>query len=160
MKEQKATTKSRRTLIALVLGGVTVVVCYFFVDRPVAWFVHNHRFYSDDFLLWPPLVSNWLGYLVVLGILAVAVGRLWRRGGPLQTLLLAIATNLVATAGIKTLLKWAFGRTWPETWTDNNPSLIANGAVRLSSFPFRKSLPVFSVRSRSGYIRRDLDSLA
>ena len=116
MKDQKAITRSLPPIVALILGGIAVVVCYFYVDRPVAWFVHNHRFYPDNFLLWPPLVSDWLTYLVVLGVVGVIAWRLWRPGDQLQTLLLAIAANLVVTAGIKNLLKWAFGRTWPETW--------------------------------------------
>ena len=67
MKEQQAATRPSRPHVALILGGIGVVVCYFFVDRPVAWFVHNHRFYPDDFLLWPPLVSDWLSYLAARG---------------------------------------------------------------------------------------------
>ena len=91
-----------RPLGDLLLGGIAVVACYLFVDRPVARFVHDHRFYADDFLLWPPRVSDWLTWLVVAGIVAVAAWRLWQPGGRLQALLLAIAVNLVATAGIKT----------------------------------------------------------
>ena len=56
-----------RSIIALILGSIAVVARYFLVDRPVASFVHNHRFYPDDFLLWPPLVSDWLTYLAVVG---------------------------------------------------------------------------------------------
>jgi len=119
-----------------------VVVCYFFVDRPVAWFVHDHRFYPDDFLHWPPRVSDWLSYLVVVGIVAVAVWRLWQPGGRLQTLLLAIAANLVATAAIKTLLKGLFGRNWPETW-NKKPSLIANGDYGFHPFHFGRDYQSF-----------------
>lgn len=132
-----------RPLGALLLGGIAVVACYLFVDRPVARFVHDHRFYADDFLLWPPRVSDWLTWLVVAGIVAVAAWRLWQPGGRLQALLLAIAVNLVATAGIKTALKWAFGRTWPETWVDNNPSLIANGVYGFHPFHFGKAYQSF-----------------
>jgi len=126
MSQQKINTRRSRSISALILGGIAVVVCYFFIDRPLAWFVHNHRFYPDDFLLWPPLVSDWLTYLAIVSIVSVVAWRLWRPGGQLQTLLLAISVNLAATAGIKNVLKWAFGRSWPETWINNNPSLIAN----------------------------------
>lgn len=132
----KQTLITRGPIIALILGGIAVALCYFIVDRPVAWFVHNHRFYPDDFLLWPPLVSDWLRYLAVLGIAAVVAWRLWRPGGQLQTLLLAISANLAATAGIKMVLKWAFGRTWPAIWNDNNPSLIADGVYGFHPFHF------------------------
>jgi len=143
MKDQKAITRSLPPIVALILGGIAVVVCYFYVDRPVAWFVHNHRFYSENFLLWPPLVSDWLTYLVVLGVAGVIVWRLWRPGDQFQTLLLAIAVNLVVTAGIKNLLKWAFGRTWPETWIANNPSLIVDGVYGFHPFHFGKDYHSF-----------------
>jgi len=31
-------------------------------------------------------------------------------------------------------LKFAFGRTWPETWINNNPSLIGNGTYGFNPF--------------------------
>ena len=142
-RNQDLITRPLRPLIAVILGCIAVVVCYFFIDRPVAWFVHNHRFYPDDLLLWASRVSNWLTYLVIVGIVAMFVWRLWRAAGPFQTLLLAIAANLIATAGIKTLLKWVFGRTWPETWVSNNPSLIANGVYGFHPFHFEKAYQSF-----------------
>ena len=33
----------RRSAIAVALGLVNVVVCYFWIDRPVAFFVHYHH---------------------------------------------------------------------------------------------------------------------
>jgi membrane-associated phospholipid phosphatase len=100
----------------LILGGIAVVVCYFVVDRPVAWFVDNHLFHSDDFGLWPSLVSDGLTYVILLGAVAVGMSRLWRPASPLWTLILAIATNLAVTTAIKGVLKWAFGRAGPTTW--------------------------------------------
>jgi membrane-associated phospholipid phosphatase len=136
MREQQAITRPSRPVIALILGSIAVALCYFFVDRPVAWFMHNHRFYSAEFLLWPPRVSEWLTYLAGLGIVGVVAWRLWHPGGQFQTLLLAIAANLVVTAGIKSVLKWSFGRTWPETWTGNNPALIPYGVYGFHPFHF------------------------
>jgi hypothetical protein len=149
MKGRQVIRRPSRPIIALILGGIVVVVCYFFVDRQVAWFVHDHRFYSDEFLLWPPLVSDWLTYVAVLGIVAVVAWRLWQPGGQVQTLLLAIAANLVATTGIKTLLKWTFGRTWPETWIGNNPSLIADGVYGFNPFHSSRWYNPFPGRGRS-----------
>ena len=125
-----------RPIAALLIGIFSIVFCYFFVDRQVAWFVHDHRFYADEFLLWPPKVSDWLTYLAVAGIFGLAVWRIWRPGGRLQTLLVAIAVNLVATNAIKSLLKGMFGRTWPTSWLGDNPSLIANGVYGFFPFHF------------------------
>jgi hypothetical protein len=110
MEAGKMTKSSWRLIAALLFGGLLVVVCYFFVDRQVAWFMHAHRVYSDEFLRWPPLISDWLSCVVIGGIAGVAVWRIWRPGGSLQTLLVAIAANLIATTAIKTLLKGTFGR--------------------------------------------------
>ena len=123
----------------MILGGLSIVFCYFFVDRQVAWFIHDHRFYSDEFLLWPAMVSEWLTYVAIAAIIGVAAWRLWRPGGRLQTLLVAIAANLVVTNTIKTLLKGVFGRTWPTSWLGDNPSLIADGVYGFFPVHFDKA---------------------
>ncbi|MGD9152749.1 MAG: phosphatase PAP2 family protein [Gammaproteobacteria bacterium] len=55
-----------------------------------------------------------------------------------------IAINVSIIWNIKNTLKWVFGRTWPLTWINNNPSLIKNhvfgfhffhGGIGYSSFP-------------------------
>ncbi len=136
VKSADKNARSVRPLAAVVLGGLLIVFCYFFVDRQVAWFVHDHRFYSDEFLLWPATVSEKLTYWAIAAIIGVAAWRIWRPGGRLQTLLVAIAVNLVATNTIKSLLKGLFGRTWPTSWLGDNPSLIVNGVYGFFPFHF------------------------
>jgi membrane-associated phospholipid phosphatase len=41
----------------------------------------------------------------------------------------SIATNLIINQ-----LKYALGRTWPDTWIGNNPSLIQNGSFGFNPF--------------------------
>ena len=52
----------RGTLVALFVCAALVLLCYFFVDRPVAFYVHNHGFADDRVLKWltylPPLVQT------------------------------------------------------------------------------------------------------
>jgi membrane-associated phospholipid phosphatase len=71
-------------------------------------------------------------------------------------MLLAISANLVVTNLLKQLLKWSFGRYWPETWHYNNPSLIGNGAygfqpfhhgAAYESFPSGHAAVIFSALS-------------
>lgn len=132
-----------RPIQAIVLGSLLIVVCYFFVDRPVARFAHCHQpSRPGDRSTWSaclsslPTFSDRLGNFIVAGIIGVVAWRVWRRGGRLQTLLLAIATSLAVTYAIKCLLKGVFGRTWPESWLGDNPSLIANGVYGFFPFHF------------------------
>jgi membrane-associated phospholipid phosphatase len=122
----KQIAKSIRPILALIPGGILVAVCYFFVDRPVAEFLHCHRPLPDSMHDWPPRISDWCTSLVIAAIFAIAAWRMWRPGGRLQTLLVALAANLVATFAIKSFLKWAFGRSWPGTWDANIHSMISN----------------------------------
>jgi hypothetical protein len=47
-----------------------------------------------------------------------------------QRAIFAAAVNVVLMSWIKDGLKWVFGRPWPETWIDNNQSLIGDGSPR------------------------------
>jgi membrane-associated phospholipid phosphatase len=60
-------------------------------------------------------------------MLLVVLWRIWKPGGRLQTVLLAISANVIVTTAIKQLLKWSFGRYWPKTWKENNPSFLHGG---------------------------------
>lgn len=70
-----------RSAAALALGLALVVVCYFFVDRPVAFFVASHKIADTPRLVWltepPPLVQGWSPLIaaIILG------GGAWRRRG-------------------------------------------------------------------------------
>lgn len=52
----------------------------------------------------------------------------------LQTVLAIAAANLLLTESIKIQLKFAFGRSWPETWVRNNPSFIRDGVYGFNPF--------------------------
>src|SRR5581483_8807316 len=69
----------QRTLAAVVVGASLVALCYFFVDRPVAFFVHDHHLSRDEVLKWltypPPIFQAWVPVVLVL----LMVRRAWAR---------------------------------------------------------------------------------
>ena len=123
----------RQSLVALVLGAVAVTLCYFFVDRPVAHFVHD-RHVPCDFLRWltlpPPYLQVWAPAAIALVILMRAWGPLPRWG----LVLLAAAVAIVLADQFRESLAYLAGRYWPETWTHDNPSLIGTGAYGFHPF--------------------------
>jgi membrane-associated phospholipid phosphatase len=145
-----------KTAVALALGLALVALCYFFVDRPVAWFVHQHSLVSERILRWPALMSDWFKGLAPAAIVVIVLWRLWKRAGRFQTVLLAVAANLVVTTALKELLKWGCGRYWPMPWPKGNPSLIGSGdygfhpfhyGLAYESFPSGHAAVTFAVLS-------------
>lgn len=119
------------TIVALlVLTGLAVA----FADRPLATWSHEalHGMAVFVWLTWiaEPTVPGAIVGLAVAGIAALAGWRPRRWG---RALIAVCVATLVAVA-IKDQLKFAFGRTWPETWTNANPSWIGGGVFGF--FPF------------------------
>jgi membrane-associated phospholipid phosphatase len=117
-------------LSCLVLVGVAIA----FADRPASTWSHAvlHRMLVFVWLthLVDPLPSAAAFGLVIAGC-AAAFG--WRPSEGGMTLIACCLSAVVAIA-IKEQLKFDFGRTWPDTWVDHNPSWIANGAYGFHFF--------------------------
>lgn len=115
-------------------GCLTAVpVSVEFVDRPVARFAHAHLGGPVFLALtripeaFPALAA---ALVVVLGLAVVLRGRLT---GPARAALVA-AVGFILAIAIKDQLKFAFGRTWPETFVNHNPSFIGSGAYGFHPF--------------------------
>jgi membrane-associated phospholipid phosphatase len=124
----------QRSLVAVAVCVSLVVVCYLWIDRPVAFYVHDFQIDRVRIFKWltypPPLVQTWS--LLVLAL--VAVRRAW---GPLarwQTTLAVACLSLIVADQFRTSLGDVCGRYWPETWHDNNPSLIGTGTYGFHPF--------------------------
>ncbi|HWZ94067.1 MAG TPA: phosphatase PAP2 family protein [Opitutaceae bacterium] len=115
-------------LLAVVLVGLSIA----FVDRPASNWAHD--------TLRGIVVFPWLSWLVnpvlpvaMVGLSAaglvlagLAAGLGWRPKGWSKTLIACCLAAVFAFA-LKNALKYVFGRTWPESWIDNNPSWIKDG---------------------------------
>lgn len=133
-RDAETTTLVTKTVVALSLGIILVIICCCLVDGPVAWFVHEHASVQHVLAQWTPLVSNVLNTLTLLAIIATVLWWAWKPGGRLQTVLLATVASLVVTAALKLLLKWSFGRDCPEVWIKNHPTSIGQAAYSFHPF--------------------------
>jgi membrane-associated phospholipid phosphatase len=133
--ESSASMSGLRTWsIWFILTCCAVVASYLWLDRPIALLAHE---YSRPYDLFTKL-TYLPGVILPLVIIAFAVIALSALNGrPLAKLptvaVLAAASLAIATA-IKDQLKFAFGRTWPETWVRNNPSFIRDGVFGFEPF--------------------------
>jgi membrane-associated phospholipid phosphatase len=111
--------------LALVAAFCAVSVAWF--DRPIAFFMHR-ELGQPFFLAQLPRISEWLvGGASIVFVLLGLRGLAGRPLSRLEAVILLCGLSIIVSAALKNELKFAFGRTWPETWTNNNPSLIRDG---------------------------------
>ncbi|HEV8419583.1 MAG TPA: phosphatase PAP2 family protein [Candidatus Udaeobacter sp.] len=124
----------RRSLIVTGACILAVVICYFWVDRGVAFFVYNHHINTIEAFRWltypPPEVQNWSALVLTILIVRRAWGPFLRW----QKVLLVACISLIVADDFRISLGDVFGRYWPETWTHDNPSLIGTGTYGFHPF--------------------------
>ena len=114
---------------SLVGIAAAVMASFLWLDRPVALFVHDHFRYShrglvDELSHFPnPLILLAAVLSAILG-LRIIFGRQLSQD---QANTFVCSLAVIFTEITKSMLKLIFGRTWPETWVDNNPSFIRDG---------------------------------
>jgi len=129
-------TTWQRWLTALLAVTVVVIVCYLWIDRPLALLVHAHFARQTQSVVDPlaripdPLVPAAVIVFVGLG-LWVMFGRPLMR---LPVVLVTASLSVTMTEAFKNQLKFLFGRTWPDTWTNNNPSFIHDSVYGFNWF--------------------------
>ncbi len=135
----------RNWSLGLLATAVAVVISYYWLDRPIAHLSHDELAQFHLF----QRIAHAPDMLMPIAIIIVAIGAILRglAGAPLSrfpTVLMLSGVSLAFALLVKDELKVAFGRTWPETWIRNNPSLIRDhvygffpfhGGVGYASFP-------------------------
>ena len=120
---------------ALLMCGIGITGCYFFIDRPFAHFVHDTLLGSrpvfNVFAQLPDILSP---MVVVCALFLGICATLKRRLTKIQIAIVLSAFSLALSVVLKNWLKFAFGRTWPETWVQDNPSLIRDGVYGFNPF--------------------------
>jgi membrane-associated phospholipid phosphatase len=124
----------RKWSIAFLLTVLAVAVSYVWLDRPIALSAHGRLQHQGLFVkltYLPEIVTP----LLLLAFAAIGLHALI--GRPLSKLLTVIvlaAASVAVTDAVKDQLKFAFGRTWPETWVRDNPSFIRDGVYGFHPF--------------------------
>jgi membrane-associated phospholipid phosphatase len=145
-----------RSTIALLGCAILVALCYFFVDRPVAFWVRSHDLSRFRLLVWfqdpPPVLQAW----APAALAALMVRRAWGPFRRWELTLFAACLSLLVAVQFKDSLKYCFGRYWPDTWTHDNPSLLGDGAYGFHPFHDGPAFGSFP----SGHMTRTLAMVA
>jgi len=144
----------QQSSIALLLTILLVIICYWFVDKPVAFFVARHHIANFIFLKWFTYIPAAFLPLVLLSYPILIIRFCKRLSKPWDNALWNIANSAVIVYFVVSLLKQAFGRAWIATWVDNNPSLLSNGtygfhwfhgSAGFASFPSGHSAMIIAI---------------
>ncbi|MBO0695455.1 MAG: phosphatase PAP2 family protein [Verrucomicrobia bacterium] len=123
-----------RTSITTAFCIAAVLVCYFWIDRPVALFVYHNHINGFPLFRWltypPPELQNWSALILTILI----VRRAWGSFQRWQKTLFVACISLIVADDFRISLGDVFGRYWPETWTHDNPSLIGTGTYGFHPF--------------------------
>jgi membrane-associated phospholipid phosphatase len=134
MREQDYCTLLFRTVVAIALCIAAVLVCYFLIDRPVAFYVDRHHINNIKVFRWltypPPEVQNWSALMLTV----LMVRRAWGPFARWQKVLLVACLSLIVADDFRISLGDVCGRYWPETWSHDNPSLIGTGTYGFHPF--------------------------
>jgi membrane-associated phospholipid phosphatase len=118
------------------LAGVTLAsaIAYQWLDRPIALFFHQTVARPETFARLAyapdPMVPLAVIVFVVLGLMNLS-GRALSR---LENCALLCSLSLIVAELTKIHLKLVFGRTWPDTFRDNNPSFLRDGTYGFNFF--------------------------
>ncbi|NRB25950.1 phosphatase PAP2 family protein [Shewanella sp.] len=145
--------KSNRVLAAILGYGfmlALIIVSINFCDRPIADAMHAHG-YSGTLL---KLLSQVPLLLEIIAAVFIAGVFIKRYREHFSSLIINLIASIILASLVRVSSKMAFGRTWPETWADGNPSWINDGVeafhpfaqgVAYNSFPSGHALFTFSL---------------
>jgi membrane-associated phospholipid phosphatase len=123
-----------RWAIALALTALAVAASYQWLDRPIAYFAHAH-FHNEPLFARLTRIPEFFAPLAVLAFVVLGLRALMDKPlTRLEAVALLCALSLLVASAIKNQLKLGFGRTWPETWVRDNPSLIRDGVYGFHPF--------------------------
>jgi membrane-associated phospholipid phosphatase len=130
------------TLSFIVIGTILTTVCYYWVDKPLALWVHaDHISKHYSWLRFLTYIKTPIFSAVLLiYIICVLRAYMFVRLTNTDKDALFIANCVVFSYLFQNKLHDVFGRYWPKTWIDHNPSLISTGDY---GFHFFHSGPAF-----------------
>ncbi len=133
----------RRTLIVLVTAAIAVTLCYFFIDKSTAFWVYQHHLAQYAFFRYVTYIPTVIIAIIPLIYVFFIVRFCYRVNKAYDYILLALANSVLIAAALKNSLKWVFGRYWPQTWTNHNPSLIRDNDYGFHFFHYGSSYASF-----------------
>ena len=120
--------------IASVFFVLLIIFSYFFIDSPLVFFIHANEINKQIvFKLLTHIPDIIIGFIVIYLIALPFCIRKEQSRQFINMMFIAIF-SVVSSIQVKDFLKYVFGRFWPDTWINGNPSLLVNNAYGFHFF--------------------------
>jgi membrane-associated phospholipid phosphatase len=153
MNSLPGTSLLKKVSLLTIAVSLLLTVCYFYADKSIVYY-----FYAIDSRQyhWIHLVQQLPELLLMVSpllLLAAFVLKNKNTQPQLRYFFFAASVSVLFTMVMKSLLKYFSGRYWPETFENNNPSLLHGGVygfhpfhtgVSYSSFPSGHAATIFA----------------
>ena len=128
---------------AILYCVLLVFIAYYFIDKPVVFWMVDHHIRQYIFLDWFTHIPEiFAGSLII--IYPILIIRYCYNKFTYHDRVLLTAANSIAIANIiHDPLKIIFGRYWPATWVNNNLSLVRDHAYGFNWFHTDKAFASF-----------------
>ena len=128
-------TDRQKWAVALFVWLLCIAASFLWIDRPVALLVHakleGYRAIFDAAARLPKVLGPLVvAYTIIVGVCVIAGHAMTK----IQTVVVISAMSWAVSDVPENWLKYAFGRTWPETWMQDNPSFIRDGVDNFNLF--------------------------
>jgi len=121
-------TAIRKWLSGLAATAIGVGIAYTWLDRPLSLYANSrlpqHATFETLTHIPDPFIPLALVIFVGIGLYVLAGGQLTK----VHATAWLCSVSVIVAEGTKVQLKYFFGRTWPDTWVNGNPSFIHDGA--------------------------------
>jgi membrane-associated phospholipid phosphatase len=134
-KNRASSTQARAILIFCIVFAL-ITLTYFFVDRQLAAALRPHLAGTKFFPWLTHIVDPLLPLASIFAVAMTARGLMRGTLTATESAILRLCCAVLIAFVLKEELKWAFGRTWPETYLKPipNPSYFGDGTYGF--FPF------------------------
>ncbi|CAH0539356.1 phosphatase PAP2 family protein [Vibrio marisflavi] len=133
---------------------IAIILCYFYLDRAVTEYaaeLNLRQYQLLDFFSSIPVYVIYLSAVACVSAIARLIYK--RKLEKWMVCSFLVAISLYVSSLAKNLLKFVFGRYWPATWKEGNPSWINNqeygfhpfhSGVWYQSFPSGHATAIFA----------------
>ncbi len=114
----------KKFIFSILIFILIISICYYYLDKPIAFEMNRINFRKYSFFKWLNQISficSFTSFVLLITLSLKAILRPLK--GPQRSLFL-LSSTVATSIFLKDFFKVIFGRTWPDTWFANNPSLI------------------------------------